>query len=275
MKFRGVSAKVNFALDGLPVFPALPGHRRTTSAASSTSVRRSSTSSGPSTPRSTAGTASGPSSTPRSSRSSTPTWPRRASTCMSCFVQYAPYELAGSDWETEREQVRRQGPGGARGALPRLRRPGAAPRGRHPGRHRAHAPGSRRATSSPASSSPRRCTSSGRPRAGASTPPRSTATTSAAPAPTPAAASSARPAGSPASGSSATAAGRADRVGAARHPLTNRPVRRRRRYGVPLHATAAPRHRGDPRPRGRPHLPRRVLRRRRARPSARRSSPPG
>ena len=28
MRFRGVSAKVNFALDGLPVFPALPRHRR-------------------------------------------------------------------------------------------------------------------------------------------------------------------------------------------------------------------------------------------------------
>ena len=49
--------------------------------------------------------------------------------------------------------------------------------------------GSPRATSSPASSSRRRCTSSARPRAGASTAPRSTATTSAAPAPTRAAAS--------------------------------------------------------------------------------------
>ena len=30
---------------------------------------------------------------------------------MSCFVQYAPYELRGSDWETEREQLRRHGAG--------------------------------------------------------------------------------------------------------------------------------------------------------------------
>ena len=61
----------------------LPGAARTpstTTAASSTSARPSSTSSGPSTPRSTAGTPSGRSSTPRSSRSSTPTWPRPAST---------------------------------------------------------------------------------------------------------------------------------------------------------------------------------------------------
>ena len=79
MRFQGVSAKVNFALDGLPVFPALPD-RSTSTAASSTSAPRSSTSSGRSTPRSTAGTASGPSSTARSSPSSTPTWRRRAST---------------------------------------------------------------------------------------------------------------------------------------------------------------------------------------------------
>ena len=61
----------------------LPGAARTpstTTAASSTSARPSSTSSGPSTPRSTAGTPSGRSSTPRSSRWSTPTWRRPAST---------------------------------------------------------------------------------------------------------------------------------------------------------------------------------------------------
>ena len=63
---------------GLP--GAAPDHGSTTTAASSTSDRRSSTSSGPSTPRSTAGTASGRSSTRRSSRWSTPTWPRPAST---------------------------------------------------------------------------------------------------------------------------------------------------------------------------------------------------
>ena len=80
MKFRGVSAKVNFALDGLPGLPRPARHRRPLRRASSTSARPSSTSSAPSTPRSTAGTASGPSSTRRSSPSSTRTWLRPAST---------------------------------------------------------------------------------------------------------------------------------------------------------------------------------------------------
>ena len=79
MKFRGVSAKVNFALDGLPVFPALPDTvdhfggflnigptieyvERAFDAAKYGWYSES------------------PSSTPRSSRSSTPTWPRPAST---------------------------------------------------------------------------------------------------------------------------------------------------------------------------------------------------
>ena len=78
-RFQGTSAKVNFALDGLPVFPALKG-RSTTTAASSTSDRRWSTSSGPSTTPSTAGTPSGPTSTAPSSRWSTRTWRLRAST---------------------------------------------------------------------------------------------------------------------------------------------------------------------------------------------------
>ena len=46
----------------------------------------------------------------------------------------------GGDWETERETVRRQGPGRARGALPGVRQAGAAARGRHAGRHRATSP---------------------------------------------------------------------------------------------------------------------------------------
>ena len=49
---------------------------------------------------------------------------------MSCFVQYAPYHLKGSDWDTERENVRRHRAGHARVVLPRLLRPRAAARGR-------------------------------------------------------------------------------------------------------------------------------------------------
>ncbi len=102
MKFRGVSAKVNFALDGLPVFPALPdtvdhyggflnigptieyverafdaakygwySERPFIDAAIQSVVD--------------------------------PDMAPPGKHVMSCFVQYAPYELAGSDWETERE----------------------------------------------------------------------------------------------------------------------------------------------------------------------------
>ena len=78
-RFQGTSAKVNFALDGPPQFPAL-GDRTTTSAGSPTSGRRWSTSSAPSTRPSTAGTRSGRTSTARSSRRSTRTWRRPAST---------------------------------------------------------------------------------------------------------------------------------------------------------------------------------------------------
>ena len=102
MKFRGVSAKVNFALDGLPVFPALPdtvdhyggflnigptieyverafdaakygwySERPFIDAAIQSVVD--------------------------------PDMAPPGKHVMSCFVQYAPYELKGSDWETERE----------------------------------------------------------------------------------------------------------------------------------------------------------------------------
>ena len=102
MKFRGVSAKVNFALDGLPVFPALPdtvdhyggflnigptieyverafdaakygwySERPFIDAAIQSVVD--------------------------------PDMAPPGKHVMSCFVQYAPYELKGSDWETERD----------------------------------------------------------------------------------------------------------------------------------------------------------------------------
>ena len=56
---------------------------------------------------------------------------------MSCFVQYAPYELRESDWDTESEGLRRHGPGDPRVVLPGLRRPRAAARDPHAARHRA------------------------------------------------------------------------------------------------------------------------------------------
>ena len=108
MRFRGVSAKVNFALDGLPVFPALP-------------------------PRPDGGGVEhyggflniGPTIdyVERAFDASKYGWyserpyidaaiqsvvdPDMAPPgghVMSCFVQYAPYELARSDWDTERER---------------------------------------------------------------------------------------------------------------------------------------------------------------------------
>ncbi len=103
MKFRGVSAKVNFALDGLPSFPALPdtvdhfggflnigptieyverafdaakygwySERPFIDAAIQSVVD--------------------------------PDMAPPGKHVMSCFVQYAPYELRGSDWDTERER---------------------------------------------------------------------------------------------------------------------------------------------------------------------------
>ena len=88
---------------------------------------------------------------------------------MSCFVQYAPYELRGSDWETERETLRRQR---RRRCSSRTSRASAtwcctarsSPRSTSSAR-----PGSPRATSSPGSSWRRRCTSSAPRPAGAST----------------------------------------------------------------------------------------------------------
>ncbi len=108
MRFRGVSAKVNFALDGLPVFPALPprpdgggvdhyggflnigptieyvehafdaakygwySERPFIDAAIQSVVD--------------------------------PDMAPPGKHVMSCFVQYAPYELRGSDWEAERDR---------------------------------------------------------------------------------------------------------------------------------------------------------------------------
>ncbi len=137
MRFRGVSAKVNFALDGLPVFPALPdtvdhyggflniGPTIEYVERAFDAAKYGWYSDEPFIDAAIQSVVD-------------PDMAPPGKHVMSCFVQYAPYDLKGSDWETERERVRRHGPGRARVALPRLRRPGAAPRGGHPGRHRAH-----------------------------------------------------------------------------------------------------------------------------------------
>lgn len=103
-KFQGTSAKVNFALDGLPVYPALPDR---------SDMYRGFINIGPSFDYlerafddAKYGTFSkrpyldcciqsmvDPDMTPPGKH------------IMSCFVQYAPYELKDSDWDTERENL--------------------------------------------------------------------------------------------------------------------------------------------------------------------------
>ena len=56
---------------------------------------------------------------------------------MSCFVQYAPYHLRESDWDTEKREPRRHRPGDARVVLPGLRRPRPPARDPDAARHRA------------------------------------------------------------------------------------------------------------------------------------------
>ena len=135
MKFRGVSAKVNFALDGLPVFPALPdtvdhyggflnigptieyverafdaakygwySERPFIDAAIQSVVD--------------------------------PDMAPPGKHVMSCFVQYAPYELRGSDWDTEREAFGDKAQAVLESHFPGFGDAGAAPRGGHAGRHR-------------------------------------------------------------------------------------------------------------------------------------------
>ena len=137
MKFQGTSAKVNFALDGAPRYPALGD--RTDQYLGFVNI-------GPSMEY-----------LERAFDDAKYGWysQRPYIDCaiqsfvdpdmappgkhvMSCFVQYAPYHLKGSDWDTERERVRRHGAGHPRVVLPRLRGPGPAARGQDPARHRAH-----------------------------------------------------------------------------------------------------------------------------------------
>ena len=76
----------------------------TSTAASRTSARRWSTSSGPTTTRSTAGTRSGPYIDTAIQSTIDPDMAPPGKHVMSCFIQYAPYHLKGSDWDTEKER---------------------------------------------------------------------------------------------------------------------------------------------------------------------------
>ena len=78
---------------------------QTSTAASPTSGRRWSTSSGPMTTRSTAGTRSGRTSTAPIQSMVDPDMAPPGKAVMSCFIQYTPYQLRESDWDTEREHM--------------------------------------------------------------------------------------------------------------------------------------------------------------------------
>jgi phytoene dehydrogenase-like protein len=102
MRFRGVSAKVNFALDGLPVFPALPdtvdhygGFMNIGPTIEYVERAFDAAKYGWYSER--------PFIDAAIQSVVDPDMAPPGKHVMSCFVQYAPYELKGSDWETERE----------------------------------------------------------------------------------------------------------------------------------------------------------------------------
>lgn len=103
MKFRGVSAKVNFALDGLPVFPALPdtvehygGFLNIGPTIEYVERAFDAAKYGWYSDR--------PYIDAAIQSVVDPDMAPPGKHVMSCFVQYAPYELRGSDWESERER---------------------------------------------------------------------------------------------------------------------------------------------------------------------------
>ncbi len=101
-RYRGVSAKVNFALDGLPTFPALPdtvdhfggflniGPTMEYVERAFDAAKYGWYSDKPFIDAAVQSVVD-------------PDMAPPGKHVMSCFVQYAPYELRGSDWETERE----------------------------------------------------------------------------------------------------------------------------------------------------------------------------
>ena len=219
-RYQGTSSKVNFALDGLPEVPVARRSQRHVPRLHQHRHRRWTTSSGPSTRPSTAGTRRGRTSTAAIQSTIDPDMAPPGKHVMSCFIHYTPYQLKGSDWDTEREQPRRHRAGHARVVLPRVLATSCCS-ARSSRRSTSSGPSAcRRATSSPASScrpqmyffrpapgwNQYRTPIDGycRHPAGTSTARRSTATTSAGRAPIRVAASRADRGGSPRSRSCAT-----------------------------------------------------------------------
>ncbi|HLU53346.1 MAG TPA: NAD(P)/FAD-dependent oxidoreductase [Acidimicrobiia bacterium] len=103
MKFQGVSSKVNFALDGLPVFPALgPGDylRGFTNIAPSMDYLERAFDEGK-----YGWYSSRPFIDCAVQSTIDPDMAPPGKHVMSCFVQYTPYHLRESDWETERQNL--------------------------------------------------------------------------------------------------------------------------------------------------------------------------
>ena len=159
-RFQGTSAKVNFALDGAPRYPAL-GDR--------TDQYRGFTNIGPSMEyleRAYDDAKYGwyskrPYIDCAIQSTIDPDMAPPGKHVMSCFVQYAPYHLKGVRLGHREGALRRHGPGDARVVLPGLRRPRPPARDPDAARHRADGRAVARATSSPASSSRPRCSCSG------------------------------------------------------------------------------------------------------------------
>ncbi len=103
-KFQGVSSKVNFALDGLPEYPTLPGR---------TDIFRGFMNIGPTVDyieRAFDDAKYGwfskrPYIDCAIQSTIDPDMSPPGKHIMSCFVQYTPYKLKGGDWDTERENL--------------------------------------------------------------------------------------------------------------------------------------------------------------------------
>ena len=103
-RFQGTSAKVNFALDGLPVYPALAGRE---------DHYRGFTNIGPSMEylerafdeAKYGWYSSRPYLDCAIQSTIDPDMAPPGKHVMSCFVQYAPYQLRESDWDTERQNL--------------------------------------------------------------------------------------------------------------------------------------------------------------------------
>ena len=140
-RYRGTSAKVNFALDGMPEFPGLPG---------SAAPFGGFINLGPTLEyleRAYDAAKYGwysdrPFIDGAMQSVIDPDMAPPGKHVLSCFVQHAPYELKGPDgsrvdWETERENFGDKAQAVLEEHFPGLRQAGAAARDRHAGRHRA------------------------------------------------------------------------------------------------------------------------------------------